>query len=70
MIRDNNPLLDLNLKKEKSFIFKLRKTIFESLYSLFNSIMENPFENIWYESISIIIGYFQLIIYLFDRTVS
>lgn len=70
MLKDNKILLKLNFKKENSFVLELKKIVYESIYSLFNLIMENPFENIWYESLSIILGYSQLILYLFDRTVS
>lgn len=70
MLKDNKILLKFNFKKEKSFVLELKKIVYESIYSLFNLIMENPFENIWYESLSIILGYSQLILYLFDRTVS
>jgi hypothetical protein len=69
MIRENSQLLKLNLKKEQSFISLIRKSIYDCLFSLFDLILENPFENIWYESISIILGYLQLIVFLLDRTV-
>ena len=60
----------MKLKKEKSFFFKLNKNITESLYSLFDLILEDLFENIWYEYINIILGYLQLIMFIFDQTVS
>ncbi len=70
MLKEKNPLLRLKLKEEKSFFYILIKAINESLYSLFDLILEEPYENIWYECISIIFQYLQLIIYIFDKTVS
>ena len=70
MLKEKNPLLRLKLKEEKSFFYILIKAINESLYSLFDLILEELYENIWYEYISIIFQYLQLIIYIFDKTVS
>ena len=63
-------MLKLKIKKEKIFIFELYKKIIEAFYILFDLILEKPIENFWFELISIFIGYFQLIIHSFDRTVS
>lgn len=65
-----NPLLELQLKNEKLNLEESKNKIFENLYSLFNLILEDPVENIIFESISIIIGYLQLIIFIFDKSVS
>ena len=70
MLNEKNPLLKLELKKKKIIILKLIKNIFECFYLLFDSLLENPLENIWYASFSIILEYFQLIFYIFDVTVS
>ena len=70
MLKGKNPLLKINLKSQKSFLFQLIKNIVESVYSLFDLILENPIENIWLEGFSIVVGYCQLIIYMTDRTVS
>ena len=70
MLKEKNPLLHMKLKNEKKSIFKYIKKIKESLYLLFSLILENPIENIWYECISIILGYLQIILYLFDKTIS
>lgn len=70
MLKEKNPLLKLKLKKERSFIFNIKYIIFESLYSLYDLILENPIDNFWFECFNIIIGYIQLIIFMFDRTVS
>ena len=70
MIQGNNPLLKINLKSQKSFLFRLTKKIVESVYLLFDLILENPIENIWLESFNIVYGYCQIIVYLTDKTVS
>ena len=70
MLKGNNPLLKINLKSQKSFLFQLTKNIVESIYSLFDLILENPIENVWLESFDILVGNCQLIVYMGDRTVS
>ena len=70
MIKESSPLLQIKLKKKKSFIYEIMKNVYESIYSLFDLILENPIENIWFEVFNIINGYIQLIIYLTDKTVS
>ena len=69
MIKQNDSLIKLKLNNEFSFLIKFKKKIYEPLYLLFGLILENPIENFWLESFSIIIGYFQLIFYIFDKTV-
>ena len=70
MLKMKNPLLELQLKNEKLNSEESKNKIFENLYSLFDLILEDPVENIIFESISIIIGYLQLIIFIFDKSVS
>ena len=70
MLKEKNSLLIFEIKERKSVMRQFLRNIFESLYSLFDSILEQPIENMWYESIIIILGYLQLIIYIFDKTVS
>ena len=70
MLKIVNPLLQLKLTTEKSFLLQTLKNIYESLFEIFDLILENSIENIWYEYFNIIIGYFQLINFIFDRTVS
>ena len=69
MLKENIPIIKMKIKQEKSFLFILIKSINESLYSIFDLILEEPYESIWYECISIIFQYLQLIIYSFDRSV-
>ena len=70
MLREKNPLLNLELKKEKSLIFNNINDIFECLYELYDLMLDSPIENFWYECISIVISYFQLIALMFDKIVS
>ena len=70
MLKEKNSLLIFEIKERKSVVRQFLRNIYESLYSLFDSILEQPIENMWYESIIIILGYLQLIIYIFDKTVS
>ena len=70
MLKEKNSLLIFEIKEKKSVLSQFLRNIYESLYSLFDSILERPIESIWYECIIIILGYLQLIIYIFDKTVS
>ncbi len=70
MLKEKNSLLILKIKNQKSVVYPILRNLYESLYSLFDSILEQPIESIWYECIIITLGYLQLIIYIFDRTVS
>ena len=69
MLKEKNPLLKLELKEEKNKITKIL-SFFEILYGIFDLILEKPINNFWFECIGISIGYFQIIMYLFDKTVS
>ena len=70
MIKEKNPLLKINLTKTKSNLFIFFNTYIQSFYALFDLILENSIENFWFECINILLGYFQLIAYIFDPTVS
>ena len=69
MLKEKNPLLKLDLKREDSFISNEIFSIYENVFSLYDLILSNPFENLWFELFSIILGYCQLGLYLFDSTV-
>ena len=70
MIKEKNPLINLKLTKKISILNKVYKKASESLYSLFDLILENPIENIWFECLITFLGYTHLIIFIFDTTVS
>ena len=70
MLNEKNPLLQLKLKEEKSFIENIIKNIFESVFSLFELILEDPIENFTFELLSLFVSYIQIIIFIFNETVS
>ena len=70
MIKEKNPLLKLKLQQTISPLINLYNNNADSLYELYDLILEAPFENIWFETMHILFGYCQLIAYLFDATVS
>ena len=70
MLKENNPLLKLDIKEKKSYLFSIITKVLESFYVLFDLILEDPLENFWYEIVSIILGYIQILYYLIDKTVS
>ena len=70
MLKDKNPLLTIKLEKQKPKLSNIFNYIFESLYALYDVILDDPIENFWYEVFNIIISYFQLIAFIFDKTVS
>ena len=70
MLKDKHSLLKLNFKKQIPQLFNMFDYIFESLYALYDLILDNQIENFWYEIFNIIISYLQLIAFIFDKTVS
>ena len=70
MLRENNPLLKLKLRKEKTMLTKiLIDNIFQPLFELFDLILDDPIENFWFEVISLFICYIQIIMFIFNQTV-
>ena len=70
MLRENNPLLKLKLRKEKTMLTKiLIDNIFQPLFELFDLILDDPIENFWFEVISLFICYIQIIMFIFNVTV-
>ena len=70
MLKEKNPLLKLELEKNKPLLTKIINYSFEALYELYDFILDAPIENLWYEYIIIILSYLQLIALMFDDTVS
>ena len=70
MLKENNPLLKLDIKVKKSYLFIIIMKVLESFYALFDLILEDPLENFWYEIVSIVLGYIKILYYLIDKTVS
>lgn len=70
MLKENNPLLHLNLIKKKSSLYNYYNNISEAFYSLFDLILEDPIESFTLECLHIFFGYCQLMAFIFDSTVS
>ena len=70
MLKENENLLDLELKGEKIIYSKTRKIIYEGLYELFFLILQSPIENILFEIITFLISYIQILMFIFNETVS
>ena len=70
MLKENNSLLNLKLVKEKSLLTKEGKKFLEALYELFELLLIDPIENIYFEIISLFLGYLQIIMFIFNETVS
>ena len=68
MIYENKKLLNAQIIKKEEKI-KLKKFL-EGFYELFYNLLKNPIENFWWECISLLIQYFQLIIFALDEAVS
>ena len=66
---DNNAILKINLAENESITSKF--TEFQnSLFIIFYYILKKPFDNFWWECISILIQYLQIFIFIIDSTVS
>ena len=70
MLKEKNPLLKLKLKKEKTLYNKLLNNIIQAIYVLFELILDDPIENFWFEILSLFICYIQIIMFIFNETVS
>lgn len=70
MLKENENLLELKLTREKIIYSKTRKLIYEALYELFFLILQSPIESILFEIISLLLGYLQILMFIFNRTVS
>lgn len=70
MLKQKNPLLKLKIKKEKTLYNKLLNNIIQAIYVLFELILDDPIENFWFEILSLFICYIQIIMFIFNETVS
>lgn len=66
---DNNAILKINLNKGKSESNKFVE-FYNALFTIFYFILQKPFDNFWWECVSIIIQYVQLLIFIIDTSVS
>ena len=69
MLKEKNSLLELITKKEQSIINQIMKKILESLYELFDLILDNAIENIVFEVLNLFISYAQIIMFIFNEAV-
>ena len=70
MLKENENLLELKLTREKIIYSKTRKLIYEALYELFFLILQSPIQSILFEIISLLLSYLQILMLIFNRTVS
>ncbi len=70
MINGKIQLLNIQFNQKISIFAKLYKEFNEGIYALFCFILDDPIENFWYECLSMILGYFQLLFFILDETVS
>ena len=70
MIKEKNPLINLDLEKKQSIFIEYYNVISDSLYSLFDLIIEDPIESFCLECFQEFFAYFQLVAYIFDSAAS
>ena len=70
MLKEKSPLLKLKIKEKKSYINELFNNSLEALFVLYELILEDPIENLSFEIISLSIGYMQIIMFIFNESVS
>jgi len=70
MIKENEYLLNLNLENEKKILSKSYKILYEALYELFYLILKSPIENLLFEIVTFLLSYFQILMFIFNKTVS
>ena len=63
-------LLNIELVENISKTKEIVQNILNSIYELFFHIIKTPLDNIWWECISLIIQYTQLIFFIIDDIVS
>ena len=69
-MKEKCSILKMKEKKSESKLSDSVNNLCESLYALYDYILEDPIENLWYECISVIITYFQIMSFMFKKEVS
>ena len=69
MLKEKNPLLKLELNKETPIMKRIINDFFESIYALYDYILDDPIENFWFECLTIELSYLPLISFAFDEIV-
>ena len=70
MNNENKAILKAKIENENSNLLKKVEEFYEGFYALFYLILKNPFNNFWWECISLSIQYTQLLVFIIDDTVS
>ena len=70
MQSDYTNILKVEIVKKESKTKEKIQYILDGIYEVFFYILKEPLDNFWWECISIVIQYTQLIIFAIDETVS
>lgn len=70
MNNESTKIIKAQIKKKESQFIKKIEEFYEGIFILFYFILKNPNDNFWWECISIILQYSQLLIFIIDETVS
>ena len=70
MINEKKEILNVKINKKESTFNKKIKEVHESFFALFYFILKSPFDNFWWQCISITIQYAQVILLILTSTVS
>jgi hypothetical protein len=70
MQKDAKKILSGEIIKKPSKLKTFIKNFLDGFFSIFYYLLKNPLDNVWWECISLIIQYIQLIILIIDETVS
>ena len=62
-------LIKAKIQKEDPKLKQKIETFLEGIFLFFYYLLKNPLKNFWFECISISIQYFDMLLYLVDRTV-
>ena len=63
-------IINFEMKKKNFSFYNKYKSFLENLFEIFYHILKEPFSNFWWESITLFLEYFHLLIYITDEKVS
>jgi hypothetical protein len=63
-------IINFAIKSKNFSLYNKYKNYLENLFEFFYFILKEPFSNFWWESITLFLEYFQLLIYITDEKVS
>ncbi len=70
MINEKKDILSAKINKKESKFNEKIKALHESFFALFYFILKNPFDNFWWQCISLSIQYAQMLLLILNSTVS